>query len=225
MSQSIVQRLRQASKKLKKAAVWNGTDLAVDATKDDYIFELLCYFGAALHAQSDFSIEVTGNIETVSPKSCKAKWPKKPGNKENFSYLSLKDKVGGNERYQLCPGINIEDMHGKGRAPDINLLNKDVGDHPKHTDLLACWDAKYTSREDTRLPDTAVSDFIYTFKQLGSPTQKTPWSKSTGDKVFAQSGLITNGQESTEPVKALLCHGISETNNFPIAPQTRPKTP
>lgn len=222
MSQSIAKRLREASKKLKQAAVWNGTDLAVDATKDNYVFELLCYFRVALHASKDFSIEVAGNLKTPTSGSSKAKWPKTPGKKENFSYISLKDKTGGDETYQLCPGINITDMHGKDRAPDVNLLNKDTGDHPKHTDLVACWDAKHTNRQGSRLPDTAVSDFIYTFQQLGSPSQPLPWGVTKGEEMFARSGLITNGCESTEPDAALVRHGISETYNFPHTPKTRP---
>jgi hypothetical protein len=48
----MVRSLKRAAAKLKTAAVWNGTGLAVDAQRDDYLYELLCYFRAADAAES-----------------------------------------------------------------------------------------------------------------------------------------------------------------------------
>ncbi len=228
----LVGQLKAIAVELKKAAVWNGTSLAVDAATDDFLFELYCYFQMAIWQKKKYVIRVAGNV--TPPKKAKkqafnsgkanlkdeAHWPKKPALKTNFSYLSLKLK-NGSEAYQLCPGIRVTDKHGKDRAPDINLLVSNASDTPTYSDLCGCWDAKYTSKSNRPLPDIAVSDFIYTFQELGSPMPPTGWTKSA-ELPGKKSGLLTNGSMSSEKDMALKSHQISETNNFPKAPHTRP---
>jgi hypothetical protein len=175
----------------------------------------------ALAAQKTFSIRVTGAIKNPG-KHPAAKWPKKPGNKQNFSYLNIVDSKTNSGLFQLCPGINIQDLYGKNRAPDINLLTATAPPAPTHKDLLACWDAKHTSNPVSRLPDTAVSDFVYTFQQLGSPTPPTTWLGGISNVAYKRSGLFTYGNQSTELDAALKACQVSETYYFPANPITRP---
>jgi len=214
-------RLKYAARKLKKAAKWHGSGLPVDIKTDDYVYELLCYFHVALAAQKNYSIRLECGIKKpMEPPE--ARWPKKPGMKENFSYLKILDGETNSVLFQLCPGINVTDKHGKDRAPDINLLSGAAPTQPTHNHLLASWDAKHTSGSKARLPDTAVSDFIFTYQQLGQPTLPAQWCDNLEGTAFVRSGLFTNGNMSTERDAALSEAGVSETCNFPVSPMTRP---
>jgi len=183
---------------------------------------LLCYFHIAICASGTFKCTIVGKLEKPRVGKTKVRWPKKPGLKANFSYLSLSNKNGVTEIFQLCPGIKITDIHGKDRAPDVNLLTASAPDKPDYSHLNACWDAKHTNRVGTRLPDTAVSDFVFTYQQLGSPTPPTNWVTAVSEVICHRSGLLTNGDESTEPVAVFILHGLAETKFFPDAPITRP---
>jgi hypothetical protein len=217
-SRALVRSLQQVAAKLRTAAVWNGTRLAVDAARDDFLYELCCYFRAALEAAPSFTLKVAGATGTTKRGKPAAKWPKKPGKKQNFSYLSLLD--GSRERFQLCPGIKITDVHGKNRAPDVILLDRGAPSAPTFAHVLAIWDAKYTSSPASRLPDTEVSDFIFTFQQLGTPKMSLEWSQAMNTAEWRSSGLLTNGEPSTEPSAVLVAHGVSETCRYPDGPST-----
>ena len=213
--------LRNVAAKLKTAAVWNGTGLAVDAKTDDYVYELLCYFQAATAAMAGFNLEIAGAIGKSKSGKNAAKWPKKPGLKANFSYIRLLN--GQQERFQLCPGIRVTDIHGKDRAPDISLQLAGAPAEPTHSHLVGVWDAKYTTTKGSRVPDVAVADFVYTFHQLGSPIPPPTWLSVVMHKEWRCSGVLTNGKESTELTAALMANGISETCHYPsAAAATRP---
>lgn len=216
----IARDLRAAAARLKRAAVWKGSGLAVDAKNDSYVFELLCYFNVALAAKQNFAISVDGKTKSGKDGKLAALWPKSPGLKENFSFLRLKSSAG--VEYQLCPGIKIKDKHGKLRAPDVNLLGGSANSHPSCPDLLACWDAKYSEYTTSPLSDQAVSDFIYTYQQLGKPTPPSNWRTLVSGEPYQRSGVLTNAQPSSEPDGALAENGLAETSGFPHSPQTRP---
>jgi hypothetical protein len=222
-SKSLVRRLRSVAVEVKTAAVWNGTGLAVDATKDDYLYELYCYFRLALAAAPSFRLQIAGAIGTTKGGKPAAKWPKKPGQKKNFSYVSLVEKSGHAEQFQLCPGIKVTDVNGKDRAPDLILLGGNAPSQPTHAHVRALWDAKYASMPQSRLADTAVSDFIITYQQLGAPTLPSAWSQKINPTEWQRPGLLTNGQASTERTAMLIAYGVSETHGFPDGPPvTRP---
>ena len=213
--------LKEVATRLKTAAVWNGTGLAVDAKADDYVYELLCYFQAATAAMNGFRLEIAGAVGKSKSGKTAAKWPKKPGLKANFSYIRLLN--GQQERFQLCPGIRVTDIHGKERAPDISLQLAGAPAEPTHSHLVAVWDAKYTATSGLRVPDVAMADFAYTFRQLGSPVPPPNWLSVVTHKEWRCSGVLTNGQQSTEPTAALMASGIAETCRFPSATaSTRP---
>ena len=222
-AKDMVRRLKTVASQVKSAATWNGSLLPVDATKDDYIYELYCYFDLAVVASAHFGLRVSGEFDINHNGKRAAKWPKKPANKKNYSYLSLREPVAGDEIFQLCPGIKVQDRHGKARAPDINLLWAAAPDEPSHAHAVAIWDAKYTCKIGTRLPDTAVSDFFVTYQQLGSPKPSALWTLRVKEAEWRQSGLLTNGLESTEPDATLIEYGVSETSGLPDGPlKTRP---
>jgi hypothetical protein len=204
------------------AGVWNGSHQAVDANKDHYVYELLCYFHIAEAARVAFTLRLAGRLGSPRDGAPVARWPKKPGKKTNFSFLCLHEINGYRQRFQLCPGIEVQDKHGKSRAPDGNLLCGDAPDEPTYKHLHACWDAKYSERPGSSIPDTAVSDFAYTFHQLGPPLTPGEWSGPLKGSAFARSGLLTNVGKSSERDDALKEAGISETCNFPDDPKTRP---
>jgi hypothetical protein len=218
----MLSQLKEVSKNLKKAAVWNGSGLAVDASTDHFIFELLCYFHITLAAQDNFDIHIAGHIIPDGSGKLKAKWPKSPGEKKNFSYFEIVSKTDGDTVFKLCPGINIIDKHGKKRALDINLLLGTCSDEPSFENLLACWDAKHTALESNRLPDKEVADFIFTFQQLDSPNPPASWRNYISIPIYIKSGLLTNSEPSTEPDETLDEYNMYETNHFPDAPITRP---
>jgi hypothetical protein len=221
-ARAIVRQLGKVATELRRAAVWNGSNLAVDTASDDFLFELLCFFHIAMRASSGFDIGVAGKIVLTSGGKKAARWPRKPGKKENFSYLQLSSRLARSAGFQLCPGIKVTDVHGKDRASDVNLLDGDAPPSPTHSHLRACWDAKYTARADSKLPDTAVSDFIFTYMELGKPTPPATWLSKVSAPECRTSGLLTNGRSSTERDAALLAYGVSETHKFPGHPVTRP---
>jgi hypothetical protein len=223
-SLDLVRNLKRAAARLKTAAIWNGTGLAVDAKRDDYLYELLCYFRAAGATKSGFRLQIAGAIATAPNGRPAAKWPKKPGKKANFSYISLLDgESGSHEQFQLCPGVKVTDIHGKARAPDILLLSAGAPADPSSSHVVGIWDAKYTASKDSRVPDVAIADFVYTFQQLGSPTLPPTWMGVVRQKEWMRSGVLTNGKESTELTAALMASGISETCEYPsAAASTRP---
>lgn len=220
-TKTTIAKLQAVAKQLKKAAKWNGSLVGVDAKTDDYVFELLCLYDIAL-AKGLLKATIVARADPDKPTSKIARWPKKPGEMKNFSYFKLEDPKLNNLVFRLCPGINVTDKHGKNRAQDINLLKAGTSELPKHTELLGCWDAKYVSDPLKRMSDVAVADFIYTFRSLGSPTTSDLWKSTVTIARYKKSGLITNGENSTEPDSALVDEGIFETKKFPDAAATRP---
>jgi hypothetical protein len=216
----LVRRVRELGSALRRAAQWQGSSIEVDSAKDDFVYELLCYVSAALAATTHFNVTL---VLRPHPKSKKlvSLFPRKPGCKKNFSLLLLKG-LGDQIVFQLCPGIFVEDRHGKRRAPDINLLAADAAEDPAHLHLLAMWDAKHVRDQTQRLADTAVSDFVVTFEELGSPVPPGSWANAIGMQAFFASGLITNGCPSTERAAMLKQRKVSETSGFPEMPVTRP---
>jgi hypothetical protein len=216
----LVRRVRQLGAALHRAARWQGPSIEVDSAKDDFVYELLCYVSAALGAAGHFRVTLILRPHPTSKKLVPL-FPKKPGCKKNFSLLLLKGSVDQIE-FELCPGIFVEDRHGKRRAPDINLLCANAAEDPSHLHLCAMWDAKYVQDETQRLADTAVSDFVVTFEELGSPAAPPNWANVIGIKAFFASGLITNGRASTERLAMLKQRNVTETSSFPKSPSTRP---
>jgi hypothetical protein len=220
-SMELVRQIQEVANLLKKAAVWNGSLGAVDSDTNDYVYELLCYFKVALIAKSAFNLKIAGNVVTDRKGLSTARWPRKPGLKKNFAYIQLDSPTAIGDSMQLCPGIRVEDKHGKKRAPDINLFKGDTPDDPRHIHMHAFWDAKFTNNTTGPLPDIAVSDFAYTFQQFGAPLPPPAWT-TVAHKPFALSGILTNGKQSSEMNAALSEYGIIETSEFPDAPKTRP---
>lgn len=218
-SAQLARELSTVANQLRKASLWNGAMEPVDVVKDDFVYELLCYFRVAVAASTAFSVAMAGSIKQLPSGEVLALWPKKPGKKVNFSYLSLRDGTS-TEQFQLCPGIRITDQDGKDRAPDINLLGANAPSNPHRGHLLCCWDAKYTVKSGP-LSDVAVSDFVFTVQQLGFPKPPPPWTNVT-PKPWGTPGILTNGAASTEPTAMFQRIGISETCYFPDTPTTRP---
>jgi hypothetical protein len=214
-------RVRELGDALKRAAQWQGSSIAVDGNKDDFVYESLCYLSVGVAATSHFTLTL---VLRPNPKSGQPipLFPKKPGYKKNFSFLVLKGS-DGQIAFELCPGIFVKDRHGKRRAPDINLLCASSEEQPGHADLRAIWDAKYVYDETKRLADTAVSDFVVTFEELGSPNAPAAWIAHMPIQAFRDSGLITNGCPSTEVPAMLALRKIRETSGFPKMPVTRPE--
>jgi hypothetical protein len=222
-SRELIRRVKSAAANLKRAAEWRGSLTAFDADTDHYVYELFCYFSAALAAAEAFEVEIVAVKHPHTGKPA-ALWPRSPGNKPNFSHV----RVNGEQAeplFDLCPGIRIADRHGKPRAADINLLCAASPDAPTWRDLYAIWDAKYVYKGDKRLSDKDVADFAHTFEKLGAPSLPTSWTRAMAGAAFRYSGLLTNGDFSSEPDQALAEDGIYETCNFPRAPKTRPKQP
>jgi len=218
---SILKKLHAVAAQLGKASKWAGSSMGVDASKDDYVFELLCFFDIAM-SKGAMQATVVARSDPSNPAVSIARWPKKPAEMRNFSYLKLADQTTGQLLFRLCPGVNVEDRFGKKRAPDVNLLKAGSSEEPKCTDLIACWDAKFLAVSTKRLSDVAVSDFIYTFNCLGQPAPSSRWQSEVTAGRYQSSGLVTNGMRSTEPDAALTDAGVLETEQFPAAPQTRP---
>lgn len=216
----LVRRVRQLADDLRRAAQWQGSSIEVDGAKDDFVYELLCYVSAALGAAGHFRVTLILRPHPTSKKLVPL-FPKKPGCKKNFSLVLLKNS-GDQIEFELCPGIFVEDRHGKRRAPDISLLCANAAEDPSHVHLRAMWDAKYVQDETRRVADTAVSDFVVTFEELGSPAAPANWATVIGIKAFFASGLITNGCPSTERPAMLQQRKVSETSGFPKSPATRP---
>jgi hypothetical protein len=228
-SRELIRRTKAAATELARASKWRSSLKEFDADEDHYVYELFCYFSAALAAAEAFEVDI---VAVKHPRTGKraALWPRGPGNKPNFSYIKLNRSVelNGSEPeplFELCPGIRIVDRYGKARAADINLLRTASPDAPTWQDLYAIWDAKYVYKSDKRLSDEAVADFAYTFKKLGAPSAPSSWTRAVAGAAFRYSGLLTNGAFSTEPAQALREDGIYETSDFPRAPKTRPKQP
>lgn len=216
----LVRRVRELGESLARAARWQGSAIEVDGAKDDFVYELLCYLTIAVATSSNFTVTLVlrqhPKLEQLAPL-----FPKKPGNKGNFSFLVLRE-TDGQIAFELCPGISIKDRYGKRRAPDISLLRANSGDDPAHVDLYGIWDAKYVQDEASRLADTAVSDFVFTFEELGSPVPPSKWTDHVTIQAFRGSGLLTNGCPSTEPPATLTQRKICETSGFPKKPNSRP---
>jgi hypothetical protein len=223
-SKTLLEQLTEVSEKLKVASTWRRSRKHVDAADDNYVYEILCLFLIADAAGSSFRLTVAGKF--ASGPGVVALWPRSPGLKKNFSFFEMRGKgveVTGNLLFQLCPGVKINDRHGKDRAPDANLLQGSATDNPSWKDLLACWDAKFVLDPVSRLADSQVSDFIHTHQQLGAPTAPPSWVHAIAGPAFRCSGLLTNGRPSTEREEALSENGVQETSGFPNRPTTRPR--
>ena len=218
----ILKRLHAAATQLRKAARWKGSSIGVDATTDSYVFELLCFFDVAL-ASGGLTPTIVARTDRRKGRQPIAKWPKSPAEMSNYSYLLLTDKTTGDLVYRLCPGIKIEDTDGKKRAPDVNLLVAGTSEKPVHTDLVLSWDAKFVTDPAGAMSDVGVADFIYTLNHCLQPSgSRVRWLAETTEKRYRASGLVTNGDMSSERDAALKRAGIFETARFPLNPSTRP---
>jgi hypothetical protein len=217
----LIRRVRRLGAGLKRAAKWQGASVeVVDADKDHFVYELLCFLTVALAATKTYTAIMTLRHNSKLRMSVPL-FPRSPGLKKNFSLLILSqpDKTVA---FELCPGIYITDKCGKPRALDINLLIGNSSEAPHYKELCAVWDAKYVSDAAKRLSDVAVGDFVINFEELGKPLPPQSWITSIADAAFQKSGVLTNGQRSTELDAMLQSRGVCETSNFPKKPATRP---
>jgi hypothetical protein len=217
-SRDLLRRLKFAAKELERAARWRGSRREVDAANDPYVYELLCYFSIVLAAAQKFETEI---VAVKRFGKLGAYWPRSHGHKASFSYIRLNSRQA-QPLFELCPGIEILDLNDKARSPDVNLLRAGGSATPAAKDLHAIWDAKYTYDLNKRLSDKDVADFAYTYEELGAPKAPSSWAQAVTNAEFKHSGLLTNGDFSTERDAALSKRGICETKNFPHSPQTRP---
>jgi hypothetical protein len=218
---TLVRQLSELSKQLKRAAVWNGSRLHVDATAQPYMYELLCFFHVALQAHASFGLRIVGAAPMPNGKK-KAKWPRAPGHKSNHSYISLINGKGGAEAFQLCPGIKVLDQYKTHRAPDVSLLAAGTPATPQYPHLLGCWDAKYTSRAGSSLPGPQIADFIVTYRSLGEPQMPASWKSKVSSTWCKRSGVLTNAVQSGENDAFLKANKVGETSLFPQQPIVRP---
>src|SRR5687768_9665302 len=91
-AKQLISQLRSAASELRIASSWHGTWLPVRSDTDDFVYELLCYFRCAQAGNSTFRLTLKGKTQKLGATRVAALWPRKPGNKENFSYLSLGDR-------------------------------------------------------------------------------------------------------------------------------------
>jgi hypothetical protein len=217
-SRNLLRRLKSTSNALERAARWRGSRHEVDAANDHYVYELLCYFSIALAAAQKFETEI---VAVKRFGKLGAHWPRSHGHKSSFSYIRLNSRQA-KPLFELCPGIEVLDLNEKPRSPDVNLLRAGGSATPGSKDLHAIWDAKYVYDPSKRLSDKDVGDFVYTYEELGAPKAPPSWTQLITNVEFKYSGLLTNGDFSTERDAALSKRGICETKNFPHSPQTRP---
>ncbi len=192
----------------------------MDGDKDHYVYELLCYLALCKQVTGHYRIRL---VPRDDPKTHKrtAKWPRSPGLKEKHSYFTLHDQTGQCQ-FELCPGIKVMDKYGIHRAADINLLRGSASPQPTFRDVYGIWDAKYRIKATARIDGPEFADFVYTYEVMDKPELPAAWAGAVG-LPFRLSGLLTNGEFSTEPDNALIARGIQETAGFPEKPETRPQ--
>jgi hypothetical protein len=218
-SRTLIRQLRDVAKHVKNAAEWKGSGFAVDGAKDHYVYELLCYLTLCKEVAQHFKLKLVARYDPKTKKPT-ANWPKSPGRKEKHSYFRLQDQAN-HCHFELCPGIKVADQYDQDRAADINLLRPSDSLHPTHTDVCGIWDAKYRVEATRRIEGPELFDFVLTYEVLKRPTPPEAWSNVVSSP-FQRSGLLTNGQFSTEPLALLVERGVQETATYPDTPQTRP---
>jgi hypothetical protein len=217
---AIIEQVKTVSQKLRRACRWAGSMADVDADEDDFLYEILCYLTLAKESLAAHEL-----ILVARPLSSKvkpvARWPRKPGKKQNFSYLKLHDASIGTHIYDLCPGIRIVDREHKERSPDVSLTVPTGDTTPEYHHVRGVWDAKFRLNAAHRIDDTEVSDFVFTFWQFGKPSVPVSF-QATVPAEFRRAGLLSNGVDSTERDETLIAWEIQETTNYPLLPKTRP---
>lgn len=213
----LLKKLGRAEKRLRNASVWNSTKNPVSTEEAPYLFEFLCFLELCLNLEKCCDLEI---VQRKEKKIDVTRWPKSPALKKNYSYAKISHKKQA-LKLDLNPGIRITDQDGKDRAPDFSITQPTGDQTPLASEVLEIWDAKYSSK-DGPLSDKEVSDFLFTAQQLGFPRAPSALVQSLAAKEFKRSGIITNVQESTEPVAVFRKHQLQEVSGFPDAVFTRP---
>ncbi len=210
----IVKQLGTASRAVSKAAVWTASKPI--GKEDHYLFEFLCYAQLVRAAKQQFKIKfrkINGQC----------RWPQKPGEKSNFSYIDLIKRETEELTWQVCTGTKIKDIDGSDRAPDISLQVPHASDSPTWADVRAIWDAKHRESESDRITRNEFGQFRHIMRQLKiRKPSVNDGLDDLGKDIYRVPALITNGQFSTEKDGTLLRIGFSEVRGFLKSPEIRP---
>lgn len=223
----LLDKLRKASKGLTKATTWENSLTRMHGANLQYIFEFICYLHLLKQFKANYSLSLVKRARAGSMIAC---WPKAPSNKAQWSYFNLKPRSGKGQSWQLCAGTGIEDIHGHERHPDISLQKMTAHDTPCYSDVAAIWDAKFRTKPASRMSSGDVASFILFMRQLRISSTPLPTPLAHARKasvtpntgIAANSGLITNGDHSTEPATMLTAEGIQETANYWTGIKIRP---
>jgi hypothetical protein len=215
-STAFVKRLRALAKELaaevKHAPALGPDDLAPTAKDEGRASKLL-----ELQALYELSIWLSHHGWEVSLAGHHPpRFVNRPLPKESASYFVI-TKAG--RAYQLVHGTQINDQHGRPRAPDISLQKGSATNAPGVGDVIAIWDMKLRgdlgSSPAKRITDGELSRFLILMDWLEVPGvagSATPLCEFP--PAFEVSGLITNGRAPYEPVHVLCFEGISVTEHF-----------
>lgn len=214
---SLVSEVQKLSKLLGRALeLQPGEDpLAPRKGKKDtaaFLFEMKALFGLVLRLRRN-----GWAIQIVRPRDDgKMYFVRSPAKKDSGTYfVLLKDE----RALHLVHGTQIQDVHGKPRAPDLSLQHPQGGSHPTYSDVLAMWDAKLrgTSAKPTeeRISDNEYARFAKVREWLKLPRPGGPDDVlSSWPPAFEVSGLITNGCQNTEPDTIYFADAVSIVDHY-----------
>ena len=226
-NKELIERLQRASKALTRATTWEGSITRMRGAELQYLFEFACYLHLLRQFKQNYSLGLVKRTKAGSKIAC---WPKAPSDKAQWSYFTLKPRSGTGKSWQLCAGTGIEDIHGQERHPDISLQTAEASDTPCHHEVTAIWDAKFRKKPTSRMSSGDVASFIMFMRQLEIAKKPVPaplafakkGSAASGLKMASASGLITNGEYSTEPTPMLVAEAVQETASYWTSTKHRP---
>jgi hypothetical protein len=180
---------------LKDASKWQNSRRSIAYVKDgssDYIYEFYCYIRMLSDLNTNYDLKFkTGRVY-------RAKFPEKPGLKQNFPRFEIFEKNSGKKLYQLCAGTMIEsDFPDQNLHPDISLQTALAPESPNKSHVLLIWDAKYVNKKK-RVPNKEIRDFsaIVDIYELRGKRAPKIYFKSL--KILLGNCLITNGDSHHE---------------------------
>jgi len=197
--------------KLRKLAELSETSAKGKKVAQDYFFEFWCF----IKAISAFkAIESTNAWKRAGPELDYAVWPLKPGDPENFSHYEFEYR---DDVYCVHPGVSATPHSYVGDyAPDISIRQSALPE--SRGAVVAMWDAKYRATITSRLARSEVLTFLTERELLiaDDPEDQALVDElaKNAQEAFQLSGLLTNGDFSTEDGAFLKTKKIQEVKSF-----------
>jgi len=205
----LIDSIRNSARTLGIASTWVNSRRPLQL-EEDFVYELYVMFEFVNDLRNTYGVRYhpgSGNK--------RHQFPRKPAQKRGRPKFYIIDRRNNNTLWQLCAGTKITDIVQVMRAPDISVQKHNASDDPIYSDVVMIWDAKYRSNNMNRITHHEFSDFSRLIELFRLRRRSILGSMNIITlRGMVANCIVTNGQESTEPVAECLRVSLKEVTSF-----------